>query len=95
MTPTHSILAAIGVTLAELRERNRHKTRADQRRLAYVLLNRHGGMTVQEIATLLHRARPTVYYGIASWDQNYAVDRHVRAMTHAAMSKLNLIPIAA
>jgi chromosomal replication initiation ATPase DnaA len=96
MLPTlEQVCTAVGYTPEQLRARDRHRTIADARLLAYVLLNRRAGHSLHQVGKALDRDHATVHYGVRRWENMYDVDKNVQARTTAVYARLAEIMEAA
>ena len=88
----HRVARATGVTVAELRSRAKHKTLAEARQLAMLLMRDVEGMSLPEIGRMLDRDHTTVMHGIRSAKENLEFDRgdwrhYLRAVHGAYLRK--------
>jgi chromosomal replication initiation ATPase DnaA len=89
MLPTlEQVCTAVGYTLEQLRERNRHRTIAEARILAYALLHRKAGYSLHEVGDMLQRDHATVHYGVRKWETTYDIDKNIQKKTTAAYERL-------
>jgi chromosomal replication initiation ATPase DnaA len=89
MLPTlEQVCTAVGYTPEQLRARDRHRTIADARLLAYVLLNRRAGHSLHQVGKALDRDHATVHYGVRKWESTYDIDKNIQKKTTAAYERL-------